>query len=242
MTRAPTERAKALVRQFEGYREKAYLCPAQVWTIAYGHTLAVREGQVCSKRQAELWLTEDLGKAAREVERILGASLVAELTDNQHDALCDFVFNLGPQPRAALWARLKARDFDGVPAQLTRFVYSGAIKLAGLVRRRNAEVELWSLDEPGSAEHEAYSAELRVVDTPPAKAAEAPSKAHLAAVGVAACGAVAEGAKTVTNLVQPYADKSDIVQHMLSYAATAGAVAAVAVAALVWIQHRAAKR
>lgn len=237
MTRAPTERAKALVRQFEGYREKAYLCPAQVWTIGYGHTLAVREGQVCSKRQAELWLTEDLTKAAREVERILGPALVGELTDNQHDALCDFVFNLGPQPNATLWKRLKARDFDAVPAQLARFVYSGKTKLAGLVRRRNAEVELWSLDEPGSAEHEAYSAELRVVDTPPAPATK-PQTASLAASAAACVTTCGVAVKAVSDSIAPFAAQSPVVGQVVAALATVAAVLVTLTLALNWLKHR----
>ena len=63
MTRAVTWQAHDLVTRFEGYRDKAYLCPAGVWTIGYGHTLAVREGQVCTQRQADLWLDESWNPA-----------------------------------------------------------------------------------------------------------------------------------------------------------------------------------
>lgn len=33
-----------LVKRFEGFSPVAYLCPAGVWTIGYGHTVGVREG------------------------------------------------------------------------------------------------------------------------------------------------------------------------------------------------------
>jgi len=34
----------ALIKKFEGCELEAYLCPAGVWTICYGHTKDVKEG------------------------------------------------------------------------------------------------------------------------------------------------------------------------------------------------------
>lgn len=34
----PPDLAVPLVIEYEGFRSKAYLCPAGVWTIGYGHT------------------------------------------------------------------------------------------------------------------------------------------------------------------------------------------------------------
>lgn len=242
MTRAVTERGKALAREFEGLRLKAYLCPAGVYTLGYGHTKGVKEGDACTKTQAEAWLTSDLADAASAVERILGADIVAALTNNQHDALCDFVFNLGPNPSATLWRKIKARDFEAVPAQLSRWVYTGKTKLNGLVRRRNAEIALWSEDEPGAVEEPTSSAETRIVDTPPAPAPATVTRGHIAAAAVAAAGGVAEGAKQVTGIITPYAQQSEMVQHALSYAATVGAGAAVAVVLFTYLAKRKAKQ
>lgn len=245
MTRSVTERAKAIARDFEGFRGKAYLCPAGVWTLGFGHTLGVHEEQTCTREQAELWLTNDFYDAAKALERKIGEANALDLTDNQHDALCDFVFNLGTGSPAkaewTLWGLLRRRAYDQIPAQLTRFVYSGQTKLNGLVRRRNAEVALWSEAEPGSVDEPTSSAETRVVDTPPAAAAKALTPAHIAAVGITAAGGLAEGAKQVTALIQPYAAQSDMVQHALTYAATVGAAAAVAVALFTYLAHRRAK-
>lgn len=41
-----------LIKAFEGYRSEAYLCPAGKWTIGYGHTSGVKEGDTCTKEQA----------------------------------------------------------------------------------------------------------------------------------------------------------------------------------------------
>lgn len=242
MTRAVTERAKALAREFEGLRLTAYKCPADVWTLGYGHTHGVKAGDTCTRAQAEIWLTNDFFDAAQTVERILGEAIVLALTDNQHDALCDFVLNLGPNPSATLWKKLKARDFDAIPAQLSRWVYTGKTKLNGLVRRRNAEIALWSEDEPGSSAQPTSSAETRTAPTPPAPAPATLTPAHIATAAVAAAGGVAEGAKQVTQIISPYAAQSDMVQHALSYAATVGAGAAVAVALFAYLAHRRAKQ
>lgn len=242
MTRAVTERAKALARSFEGYRDKAYLCPAGVWTIGYGHTHGVKAGDVCTQAQAEIWLTNDFFEAAQGVERALGEDVVLSLTDEQHDALCDFVLNLGPNPSATLWKKLKARDYKAVPAELSRWVYAGKTKLNGLVRRRNAEIALWSEGEPGSADEPTSSSVTRTADTPPAPAPATLTPAHIATAAVAAAGGLAEGAKQVTGIIAPYAGQSELVQHALSYAATVGAAAAVAVVFLAFVAKRAAKQ
>lgn len=235
----------ALVQQFEGYREKAYLCPAKVWTIGWGHTgPEVTPGLVCTKRQAELWLKEDLAIAGNKLRRKIGA-VVDELTDNQYGALCSFVFNLGVPPKATLWNVLKARNFDAVPAQLVRFVYGGGKKLQGLVRRRNAEVELWSKDEPGSEQRELPSSTTREVDTPPAAGAEAKSLAKSKTVwagAVTATAGVAEGARQVQALVAPQAAYSDYLANLGGIVAAVIVACGVAVIVFRYLDARKAKQ
>ena len=34
-----SEAGANLMHQYEGYRNKPYLCPAHIWTIGYGHVL-----------------------------------------------------------------------------------------------------------------------------------------------------------------------------------------------------------
>ena len=56
-----------LVKFFEGFEAKAYLCPANVWTIGYGRTKNVKEGDVVNKRQAERDLLEELEEFGNQV-------------------------------------------------------------------------------------------------------------------------------------------------------------------------------
>ena len=41
-----------LIKHFEGCELKAYKCPAGVWTIGYGHTKGVQEGDEWSESHA----------------------------------------------------------------------------------------------------------------------------------------------------------------------------------------------
>ena len=50
----------ALIKRFEGFRNRAYKCPAGVWTIGYGHTKGVKAGQAITTQQAEELLQADL--------------------------------------------------------------------------------------------------------------------------------------------------------------------------------------
>ena len=86
-----SEKGLQLIKEFEGYEGKAYLCPAGVWTIGYGHTQGVEENDMCSVEEASEFLKKDVEKAERAVNELVKH----ELNQNQFDALVSFVFNLG---------------------------------------------------------------------------------------------------------------------------------------------------
>ncbi len=56
--------AAPFVQHWEGLRTSAYKCPLGVWTIGYGRTNGVHEGDTCTKEQAAQWLLEDLTDTA----------------------------------------------------------------------------------------------------------------------------------------------------------------------------------
>jgi lysozyme len=134
----PSGACRALVRQFEGCRLQAYLCPAGVPTIGVGHTRNVKLGDRCSQEQADLWLTQDLDDAVTSLVKV-------PLTQGQFDALTSFVFNLGMRRLAesTLLILLNKRDYHGAAAQFARWVRSDGQVLDGLVRRRAAEAKLF---------------------------------------------------------------------------------------------------
>jgi lysozyme len=138
--------AAELAKSFEGCRLSSYRCPAGLWTIGWGHLLSANpdadfSGMTITQAEADRLLEEDLAKALRYVL----AFVKVPLTDEQLAALTDFVFNLGPVAFKASTLRTIVNDqrHDAVPEQLRRWVYSRGLKLAGLVRRREAEIRLY---------------------------------------------------------------------------------------------------
>ena len=130
-----------LIKPFEGCYLAAYLCPAGVWTIGYGHTLDVKEGDSIDQEAAEAFLIEDLEEFEDHVQRLVEV----DLSQDQFDALVSWTFNLGYGNLAAstLLAKLNDGLYDEVPEQIRRWTRAGGKVLSGLVRRRNAEALLW---------------------------------------------------------------------------------------------------
>ncbi len=135
----------ALIKKFEGCELNAYQCSADVWTIGYGHTRGVIEGDTCTKDDAEKILIDDLV----EFEGYVNDLVDTELTQNQFDALVAWTFNLGPTnlKSSTLLTRLNSGDLDDVPHQIKRWNKAGGKVLDGLVRRREAEALLWLEEE-----------------------------------------------------------------------------------------------
>lgn len=130
-----------MIKKFEGLKTKAYLCPAGVLTIGYGHTHGVITGDVCTAEQAEVWLKEDCLVA----ELTLSADVNVSLSQNQFDALVSFIFNLGSGNfiKSTLLQKLNARDYAGAADEFGKWVNAGGRKLPGLVKRRAAEKMLF---------------------------------------------------------------------------------------------------
>ena len=134
-----------LIKSFEGYRSEAYICPAGKWTIGYGHTRGVKEGDTCTKTEADIFLQEDLRDAERTVEAT-GLSL----SQLQFDALVSLVYNIGSGnfQESTLLKRLKTSTAasESLEEAWKRWKYAGGEIQKGLIRRRAAE---WSLYKRG---------------------------------------------------------------------------------------------
>lgn len=125
-----------LIKKFEGCRLTAYKCPAGVWTIGYGHTEGVSEGQRISQEQAEKYLVEDLVKYEKYVEIYVDL----ELNQNQFDALVSFTYNCGAGNLKKL---VKYRNHEQIANALLLYNKASGKVLNGLVRRRAEEQELF---------------------------------------------------------------------------------------------------
>lgn len=142
-----TSDAIELIKEFEGLEFTAYPDPGSAsgepWTIGYGHTSGVKPGDKCTAEQAEAWLVEDLGWVVRE----LNSKTKVALPQGCFDALTSFVYNVGggAYGDSTLLRRLNAGE-EPLPVlaqELPRWVKGGSGQvMPGLVRRRDAEVEL----------------------------------------------------------------------------------------------------
>ena len=67
-----------------------------------------------------------------------------QINQNQFDALVSFAYNLGCGNLKNIAENLNKNDFSGATARMKKYVYAGGNKLEGLVRRRQAEVDLFN--------------------------------------------------------------------------------------------------
>jgi len=135
-----------LVKRFEGFSSVAYTDRAGVWTIGYGHTIGVKEGNVYTQEQGYAMLLFDLGVAAGFV----GDVVKRPLNGNQFGALVSFTFNCGVNAFLnSRLLRLVNRRMDcAVRWELSRWVHCNVdgvqYVLPGLVRRRAEEGILYA--------------------------------------------------------------------------------------------------
>lgn len=144
MTRRASEALIAHIKAHEGYRSKAYRCPAGVWTCGYGHTKGVTAHTTCDMAKAEAWLRDDLSR----VEAFCNAIKNVD-TQGKFDAVVDFAYNvgLGNLRQGTLLKRIQAGATDKeVCAELKKWVYANGRKLKGLVTRREWECKRWMED------------------------------------------------------------------------------------------------
>ncbi len=138
---AISENCINLIKEFEGCKLKAYKCPAGIWTIGYGRTTNVKEGDTCTQEQADTWLTEEANEFA---ESVLGMVKVP-LTQNELDALTSLAYNigLGNLRKSTLMKRINESDFDAAADEFPKWNKAGGNVLPGLVKRRRAERDLF---------------------------------------------------------------------------------------------------
>ncbi|MBI5121353.1 MAG: lysozyme [Rhodospirillales bacterium] len=146
--RRMTEDGLALIKRFEGFSAKPYLCPAGWWTIGWG-AIHGRDGQPVTaatppvaEDEAETLLRRDVAVVERAVLRLIAVPL----TDRQFDALTSFAFNLGggALQRSTLRRKVNREEHADVPGEFGKWVWGSGRKLPGLVRRREAEAILYA--------------------------------------------------------------------------------------------------
>ena len=142
-----SNKLKELVKEFEGCKLKAYKCPAGIWTIGYGNTQyengkAVKEGDIITLERAEQLLEIILIKFIQQV----GELVKSNINQNQKDALTDFAYNcgVGNLKNSTLLKKVNADPKDKtIRAEFEKWTRANGKVLNGLVKRRNAEANLY---------------------------------------------------------------------------------------------------
>ena len=133
-----------LIKQFEGYRSKAYLDVVGVPTIGYGCTMwndakKVKLGETITLDGAEKLLMWYLNKKSLCLQNL-------NLNQNQFDALLSFIYNIGLTAfnKSTLLKKVKANPNDAtIRNEFMRWVNKGSSFEKGLTRRRKAESDLY---------------------------------------------------------------------------------------------------
>ena len=128
-----------LIKKYEGCKLTSYICPAGVLTIGYGHTgKDVKPNQTITKKKAICLLKKDLARFERHVQSY---NYIYEWTDNEFSALVSFAFNIGNIDQLTAYG---TRTRSQIRSAMVKYVKANGKTLAGLVKRRKAELKLFN--------------------------------------------------------------------------------------------------
>lgn len=147
-------KALSMIRHHEGVRQRAYRCPALLWTIGVGHVLYPEQGKLPLDQRMGVPLKPEDNRlfSMEEVNGILAADLhrfelgverfcPVILTQGQFDALVSFSFNvgLGTLQRSTLRQKVLKNNMEGAAEELLKYCMAGGKPLKGLQNRRKDE-------------------------------------------------------------------------------------------------------
>ncbi len=137
------EKGLNLIKKFEGFSDKEYICPAGKQTIGYGHVILPNENfqQPMTRAEGELLLKKDLISR----EKSLNILVKVPINQNQFDALISLIYNIGVAnfKQSTLLNFLNNKLFDKIPEQFRRWKYINKVVSKGLLARREEEIKLW---------------------------------------------------------------------------------------------------
>lgn len=145
--------ALQLIAQFEGFVGHAYPDPAsgaEPWTIGYGFTSLdgrpVQPGDTISRAEGDAQLLSGVNGCARHLAGKI--PYWGSMAEDQRCALISFAWNLGEDFYGSdgfetISRQLREKDWMGVPGGLLLYCDPGTAVSDGLLRRRQAEANLW---------------------------------------------------------------------------------------------------
>jgi GH24 family phage-related lysozyme (muramidase) len=156
-----------LMHFFEGYRSKPYRCSAAIWTVGWGHAMyadqlslpnvrkegytgLIRSDYQLKEGDARVWSKDelvdlfkvDINTFERGVLR-LSPNLINH--QSKFDACVSMAYNagLGNYQRSTIRMKVNREDWAGAAEAFMSWTKAGGKEVAGLVKRRKAEVALF---------------------------------------------------------------------------------------------------
>jgi lysozyme len=136
-----------LIKKYEGFSSKPYLCPANIPTIGWGSTryadgtkVTMKDKSITKEEEGDILFKETL----KIYEKIVNKKIKVTLNCNQFSALVSHTYNTGGSD--TLFKLIN----EGKPSNeirewwTTRYITGGGVKLNGLIKRRWSEYELYN--------------------------------------------------------------------------------------------------
>lgn len=133
----------ALIKSYEKCVLRAYLpTPNDKWTIGWGHTGPhIGPDIVWTQEEADAVFLRDL----EWVEECINENVHLPIMQNEYDALCSLVFNIGCTAfkNSTLLRLVNDSNFDAAQHEFRRWNKQAGHELAGLTKRRAEEAKLF---------------------------------------------------------------------------------------------------
>lgn len=139
----------ALIKNFESCRLQSYEDQRGIPTIGFGSTGSdIHLGMVWNQSQCDERFADDLlVKAETPLNRLISPNV--HLTSNQFSSLCSLCFNIGQGHFASstVLSTTNSGNLDDVPNHILLWDETDGVPNKGLIRRRQAEIDLWNTPE-----------------------------------------------------------------------------------------------
>ena len=136
-----------LIESFEGFRSEPYQDVAGIWTIGVGSIYGLDNHRVTQDHRP-ITLNEAHELMQRDLKitiNRLGNLIKVPVNENQLASLVSFVYNIGTGAFQRSTARMKLnrKDYLGCADEFLRWKYANRRFIPGLLRRREAERQLF---------------------------------------------------------------------------------------------------
>lgn len=136
-----------IIKYFEGFKAKMYLCPAGLPTIGYGTLIdTVSEQYLKGITINESQATDLLKADCAFFEKSIDKYVIKPLNQNQFDALVCFIYNVGPDNfrKSTMLKKININPSDPtIKDEFMKWNRAGGKVLKGLTNRRTMEADLY---------------------------------------------------------------------------------------------------